>query len=272
MTNIDPNNPGWDELSRHFASNRQVTRLIEDLRRVEGQVNASTGAAAEAAAALVMKRLAPVIDKHLRNDERKLIIAADATDKRDRPVIVGRPNYNAIYLTMKESPIGQQRFDEWIAIPVPITKRQAGKKPYVWEKIGADSVDLAPLKLNVEDLNKGLMLLQDKLDHTKKSLHDFVIRKAISPLNEFKKYIQSGEFVEYLLSVIPDASLGGKGLMGKDSFNMLNLIAVWCANDHRTIGGGAIGWESVNNLLKEAKLTNQRLEDLESLLHGLTFG
>lgn len=271
----------WDKICTKFATNKDVLNIVSDLKRLEANQAVQSSSAVNATAALVMQTLRPDIEAAIAKaqaDQRMSIVFVPHTDKHGKPILTEPVRFDVIYITKKDGESGpeyaisgENEFDEWLAIPVPAYERRVNKPAWRWEHIGAKEVDLGPLKLSIEQLNGGLDTLSKRLKKFSTQLGQAILEKAVQPLEELKNYLSSQEFIEYLIKNLPEAGMGGPGLMSANSFNMLGLIGVWCANDHHTIGGGAIGYRTVNHLLEHAGLEHAPNDAIAVMLNDLNF-
>lgn len=250
----------WDRINSKFATNKQVIDLAAELKRVEMGINVQTQHVANAAAAMVMKAL--------QDDLAKIkggIEIVPVTDKDGRPVIAEENiRTDIIYLTPSQIPdeVDSSLWDEWVAIPV---KHCVGTKPtygrkYAWERIGNKKVDLSWVKGNFNDVNKAIKELNKKLENTSKALAKAILTKAVEPIKELRAYIHSPEYISFVFEKLPRAALGTDGLMSSNQFAILSMLAVWAANDHKVMGGGALGPDVIIHMLDKVGIPTDDLK------------
>lgn len=237
----------WNKVAENFATRDSVLRLIKEMQRLESNQESSSQLIANTAAAIVIKELTKDIEQ-LRDQVNSRIDTSIGfnieictnTDKHGRPVIKD-PKYNTVYLTPAENPEENNYWDEWIAVP-----RSVGSlKIVAWEHLGAKTLNLSWVKQDFKTVNKALYELNDRLKKSNKATQKLIIENAIKPFEEFKNYVMSKDFIKYIYREIPRASLGQDGLMTSGAYALLQGLALWAGNDHRTLGGGALSAEYV---------------------------
>ena len=78
-----------------------------------------------------------------------------------------------------------------------------------------------------------------------------IIDQAVKPLEDLKKYVNSEEYIKFIWEKLPRASVGQDGLMPANSFALLSMLSIWAANDHKVLGGGALGPDVVIHMLEK---------------------
>lgn len=92
---------------------------------------------------------------------------------------------------------------------------------------------------------------------------DALLKKAIQPLEELKDYLKSPKFLHYLADEMPKASIGHDGLMSSGMVALLQGLALWAGNDHRTLGGGALSAEYVIRCMEYYGINCDELKAVE---------
>lgn len=245
----------YRKIETNFASNKQVLALVSELKRLEAGIPVQTTHVAQAAAAMVVKTIKADLDR-LRFDCKQSygVEVVPFTDKFGHPVVNKRVDYNKIYITpSEEAGTDEDRdnlWDEWIAIPAK-AKGYNGRERYRWERLGSKRVDLTWVKNDIETLNTKLDDLCERLGISGDSLGQAIIDKAEKPIAELKEYIHSEEYIKFLWEKLPRANMATDGLMPANSFALLSMLSVWAANDHKVLGGGALGPDVVIHMLEK---------------------
>lgn len=251
----------WDRINAKFATNQQVIDLAAELKKIEMGINIQTSHAANAAAAMVLKS----IQCDLEKVKKMMIEIVPYVDKDGKPIVPGTVNYNTIYLTPAQLPdeTDNSLWDEWIALPI---EKAIGTKchglEYKWERVGNKKIDLSWIKVEFDKVNECICALNHRLTHVSKALARAILKKAVEPINELQKYIKSPEYIAYVFSKLPRAAMGTDGLMTANQFTILSMLAVWAANDHKILGGGALGPDVVIHLLEENGVPADDLKDI----------
>lgn len=234
----------WDKISEHFATNKEVKCLAEEMRKLEEGVEISFSNVSRTAAGIVLKAV--------RHDIEKLegfsVEIVPYLDKQGFPG-VKEVSFNKLYLTPCKNGIKNYEWHKWIAVPNP--KNAVGCPPYTWERLGYDKIDLSWVKCDFEHVNESIKNLERKLKMYTKSLGQMVLNKAIKPLNELKTYVVSDEYMNYIYDSMPRASLERDGFMTSGQYALLNALALWASQDYTQIGGGALNDDYVRNELKK---------------------
>ncbi len=203
--------------------------------------NESTNAITAAAAAQVLKSM--------RQDIAKVnafkVIICDNVDELGHPV-TDSIDYNAIYMTPGGDGEKDSEWDEWIAVPL----KNSTFEPFKWEHIGNKTIDLTWVSKDLGKLNKAIAEMNHKLKRATKGIADVMLNKAIRPLEDLRAYINSPEFIEYIFAELPRAAMGTDGLMTANSFAILSMLAIWASNDHKIMGGGALGPDVVIHMFE----------------------
>lgn len=239
----------WDKITANFATNKQVLDVIADLKRLEAGSSLQATHVAQAAAAMVIKTIQADMEK-LNMFSVEIV---PFVDKNGHPVVADGVDYNKIYLTPAESMVDGDRdnvWDEWIAVPNKITGHCNANR-FKWERVGGKRVDLNWVKEDFKTLNTEIVNLNEKLQKSNKILAKTILNRAIRPLNQLKEYLHSPEYIKYVFEKLPRAAMGTDGLMTANSFALLSMLALWAANDHKVMGGGALGPDVVIHLLEK---------------------
>lgn len=286
----------WNKIRATFATRKDVLALANDLRRleeadsvqavqsgengpvfpvgndgiahvkyenwVEGKTtdaagrtvltyNESTNAVTAAAAAMVLKS----IRSDIKEVEAFKIRIVEEVDVDGHPV-VDTIDYNTMYLTPAKGCEDDSNWDEWICVP-----QQNSRSPYKWEYIGNKGVDLKWVRKNFAAVNREICKLEHKLNHRSKFLAEQVLNKAIKPLEDLQAYIKSPEYIQYVFEQFPRAAMGTDGLMTANSFAILSMLAIWASNDHKIMGGGALGPDVVIHMFDKAGVPTDDLKE-----------
>lgn len=239
----------WDKISANFATNKQVLDVIADLKRLEAGSSLQATHVAQAAAAMVIKTIQADMDK-LNMFSVEIV---PFVDKHGHPVVPNGVDYNKIYITPTDKLVDGDKdneWDEWIAVPVQTTGHCNANR-FKWERIGGKRVDLSWVKNDFETLNEEIKSLNTKLEKSNKVLSKAILNRAIRPLEQLKDYMHSEEYIKFVFESIPRAAMGTDGLMTANSFALLSMLALWAANDHKVLGGGALGSDAVIHLLEK---------------------
>ena len=259
----------YRKIEGKFATNRQVLNIIGDLKRLEAGTSLQATHVAQAAAAMVIKALKDDIDSLRKQCNRRdvNIEVIPFTDKYGHPVVTTKVDYNKIYITPSDSAgvddDPDNTWDEWIAIPAK-SKGYNGRERYRWERIGSKRVDLSVIKNDITTLNQKLNNLCAELNGLNDKFRDALIEQCVKPLNDLKKYIHSKEYIEYIYSKFPRASVNCDGLMPANAFALLSMLSIWAANDHKALGGGALGADVIINMLEKQGVP---CDDLRKYFH-----
>lgn len=246
----------YRKIEGKFATNRQVLNLIADMKRLEAGTSLQATHVAQAAAAMVIKALKDdMSDLRKRvNENHATIEVIPFTDKYGHPVVTTRVDYNKIYITPSDEGgsdgDSDNMWDEWIAIPAK-SKGYNGRERYKWERLGSKRIDLSIIKDDIKTLNAKLNEVCEKLSISGANLGQAIIDQAVKPLEELKAYINSEEYIKFIWEKLPRASVGQDGLMPANSFALLSMLSIWAANDHKVLGGGALGPDVVIHLLEK---------------------
>ena len=250
----------WELIDAKFATNKQVLDLATELKQLELGIKVQTSHVANAAAAIVLKDVREDLAK-LKNFRVEIV---PFKDSEGRPVVPCGPDYKTLYLTPADNPDDKDSslWDEWIAIPA---QHAVGTKTpglcYKWERVGNKKLDLSWVKSDFAKVNEKIAELQKKLNNTAKVLADAILDRAVKPLKDLKCYIHSPEYVAYVFQKLPRAAMGTDGLMTANQFTILSMLAVWAANDHKMMGGGALGSDMVIHLLDKVGIPTDDLKD-----------
>lgn len=253
----------WQKISATFATNRQVLDLIADLKRLEAGTSLQATHVAQAAAAMVIKTVKADIDR-LKMFSVEVV---PFVDKFGHPVVTDGVDYNTLYITpgcTAEDGDQDNQWDEWIAIPNNKTGNLDRPGTFTWERVGSKRVDLSWVKLEISEINKSIKALNDKLNKTNKFLARQILDKAIKPFKELQDYIHSQEYIQFVYKNLPRASMATDGLMTANTFALITMLSVWAANDHKIMGGGALGPDVVIHLLDKVGVPT---EDLKKKYH-----
>lgn len=253
----------WELIDAKFATNKQVLDLAAELKQLELGMKVQTSHVAHAAAAIVLKSVQDDLDKLKKLKSFKVQIV-DFVDSEGKPVVPCGPNFETLYLTRAENADDKDNsiWDEWIAVSLD---HAVGTKPngpcYRWERVGNKKIDLSWVKADFIKVNGSIADLQKKLENTSKILADAILERAVKPIKDLKCYIHSPEYVAYVFQKLPRAAMGTDGLMTANQFTILSLLAVWAANDHKMMGGGALGSDMVIHLLDKVGIPTDDLKD-----------
>ena len=259
----------YRKIEAKFATNRQVLNVIADMKRLEAGTSLQATHVAQAAAAMVIKALKDDMDALRKQVNRRdvNIEVVPFTDKYGHPVVTTKVDYNKIYITpsdeagVDEDP--DNTWDEWIAIPAK-SKGYNGRERYRWERIGSKRIDLSVIKKDIKTLNDKLNEVCEKLGIAGTNLGQAIIDQAVKPLEELKAYINSEEYIKFIWEKLPRANVGQDGLMPANSFALLSMLSIWAANDHKVLGGGALGPDVVIHMLEKHGVP---CEDLRKHFH-----
>lgn len=245
----------YRKIEGKFATNRQVLNIVGDLKRLEAGTSLQAAHVAQAAAAMVVKTIKGDIDELRRSCDRRFgVEVVPFTDKYGHPVVTTKVDYNKIYITPSDSAgvddDPDNTWDEWIAIPAK-SKGYNGRERYRWERIGSKRVDLSVIKKDINTLNAKLNEICDRLGILGGDLDNAIIDKMIKPLEELKAYLKSEEYIKFLWENFPRANVGQDGLMTANSFALLSMLSIWAANDHKVLGGGALGPDVIIHMLEK---------------------
>ena len=239
----------WDRISANFATNKQVLDVIADLKRLEAGTSLQATHVAQAAAAMVIKTIQADMDRL----NMFSVEVVPFVDKNGHPVVTDGVDYNKIYLTPADTAIDGDRdnaWDEWIAVPTNVSGHCNANR-FKWERVGGKRVDLSWVKEDFKTLNTEIVVLNEKLEKSNKILAKTILNRAIRPLKQLKEYLHSPEYIQYVFEQLPRAAMGTDGLMTANSFALLSMLALWAANDHKVLGGGALGPDVVIHLLEK---------------------
>lgn len=246
----------YRKIEAKFATNKQVLNIVADLKRLEAGTSLQATHVAQAAAAMVVKAIKDdMADLRKQCNRRDVNIEViPFTDKYGHPVVTTRVDYNKIYITpsddagVDEDP--DNTWDEWIAIPAG-AKGYNGRERYRWERLGSKRIDLSIIKDDIKTLNTKLNEVCDKLGISGTQLGNAIIDQAVKPLEELKTYVNSEEYIKFIWEKLPRANMATDGLMPANSFALLSMLSVWAANDHKVLGGGALGPDVVIHMLEK---------------------
>lgn len=237
----------WSKVCQNFATRSSVAKLANELQKLETGRAIQSTQVAQAAAALVIREVRKDIDnikddlkEQLRKNGSFSVEICTIADKFNRPAIRD-PKFNTIYLTPSDKPEHEDAWDEWIAIPRSLGNRVSFK----WERLGAAKVDLSWVKQDFKTVQHALKDLNDKIARLSQSTADAILKAAVKPIEEIQNYLSSQEFLDYLQQNLPKAAVGQDGLMTSGMVAMLQGLALWAGNDHRSLGGGALGADYV---------------------------
>lgn len=259
----------YRKIEGKFATNRQVLNIVADMKRLEAGTSLQATHVAQAAAAMVVKAIKDdMADLRKQCNRRNVNIeVVPFTDKYGHPVVTTKVDYNRIYITpadnggTDEDP--DNLWDEWIAIPAK-SKGYDGRERYRWERLGSKHIDLSIIKNDIKTLNEKLNEVCDKLGIAGTNLGQAIIDQAVKPLEELKNYVNSEEYIKFIWEKLPRANVGQDGLMPANSFALLSMLSIWAANDHKTLGGGALGPDVVIHMLEHQGVP---CEDLRKHFH-----
>lgn len=245
----------YRKIEQHFATNKQVLAIAGELKRLEAGIAPQTTHIAQAAAAMVVNAIKGDVNKLRHDCESKYgVEVVPFTDKHGHPVVNKRVDYNKIYITPSEDAgvdeDADNLWDEWIAIPAK-SKGYNGRERYRWERLGSKRIDLTWVKNDINTLNQKLDDLCERLGISGDSLGQAIIDKAEKPIAELKEYLHSEEYIKFIWEKLPRANMSTDGLMPANSFALLSMLSVWAANDHKVLGGGALGPDVVIHLLEK---------------------
>lgn len=217
--------------------------------------NDSPNALSTAAAASIVKAI-----RRDMSEQRRLIRVVIDVDKEGRPVVPeSELDFNCIYLTPKDMKVDGSGWNEWVALPAP-KGCSPYRHPYSWERLGDRQLDLKWVQNDIARLNKSLNDLCEKLNKYSESVAKAIIDNAVKPLQDLKEYIESPDFIKYVVEQMPRASLGEDGLMTSGSYALLASLATWAANDHKVVGGGALSIDYVIKLLEQQDVPTEDLK------------
>lgn len=259
----------YRKIEGKFATNRQVLNIIGDLKRLEAGTSLQATHVAQAAAAMVIKALKEDMDSLRKQCNRRdvNIEVIPFTDKYGHPVVTTKVDYNKIYITPSDSAgiddDPDNTWDEWIAIPAK-SKGYNGRERYRWERIGSKRVDLSVIKNDITTLNEKLNKLCTELNDLGNTFRDALINQYVKPLDDLKAYIHSKEYITYVYDRLPRASVNCDGLMPANAFALLSMLSIWAANDHKALGGGALGADVIINMLEKQGVP---CDDLRKYFH-----
>lgn len=257
----------YRKIEAKFATNRQVLDILADIKRLESGTALQATHVAQAAAAMVIKAIKDDMADLREQCRRRSIEIVPLTDKYGHPVVTTRVDYNKIYVTPSdESGVdgdSDNIWDEWIAIPAK-SKGYDGRERYRWERIGSKRIDLSVIKNDIKTLNEKLNELCEKLNASNAALGQAIINQAVKPLEELKNYINSEEYIRFIWERLPRANVGQDGLMPANAFALLSMLSIWAANDHKVLGGGALGSDVVIHMLEKQGVP---CEDLREHFH-----
>lgn len=217
--------------------------------------NDSQNALTAAAAALVIKQI--------RAESSRVsgmsVVVCDKIDTYGQPVVKNL-SFNTLYLAPPKPKNDGCNIEttngvtsdwvEWIA--VPNNSSSSKRSPYIWKRIGVRDIDISWVKGNIVDLNCEIKKLEHKLNKYSHSIAKAMLERAVKPIEELQHYIKSKEFINYVTDQLPRADIAQDGLMSSNSFNLLNMIAMWVSNDHHIMGGGAMSaYDVIEMLAKE---------------------
>lgn len=246
----------YRKIEAKFATNRRVLGIIGDLKRIETGCNVQATHVAQAAAAMVVKAIKDDMEDLRRRCSRKdiMIEVVPYTDKDGHPVITTKVDYNRIYITPSADAGADgdpdNTWDEWIAVPSK-GRGYKGREGYRWERIGNKRIDLTLIEKDIETLNAKLNEVCEKIGISGTQMGQAIIDQAVKPLEELKKYVNSEEYIKFIWEKLPRASVGQDGLMPANSFALLSMLSIWAANDHKVLGGGALGPDVVIHMLEK---------------------
>ena len=245
----------YRKIEAKFATNRQVLNIIGDLKRLEAGTSLQATHVAQAAAAMVVKTIKDDMDELRRSCDRRFgVEVIPFTDKYGHPVVTTKVDYNKIYITPSDEAGTDEDpdnlWDEWIAIPAK-SKGYNGRERYRWERIGSKRIDISVIKKDIKTLNDKLNEVCEKLGIAGTNLGQAIIDQAVKPLEELKAYVNSEEYIKFIWEKLPRANVGQDGLMPANSFALLSMLSIWAANDHKVLGGGALGPDVVIHMLEK---------------------
>lgn len=246
----------WDRVDREFATNDSVRALARELKQLEAGINVSTNRAATTAAALVLKALKEDLEK-TKMMHTSIEIVPFVTNQ-GFPSGVKEPRTDCIYVTPAER---QDRnlgecWDEWIVVPGEYT---GSENSVTWERIGNKRIDLTWVREDIKKINHELGCLCSKVQSTSKMFGKILLDQAIRPLKELQKYIHSEEYIKFVFEKLPRAALGSDGLMTSGQYTLLALLAQWVSQDHKVVGGGALGPDYVLDLFDKNGVSTEEL-------------
>lgn len=255
----------WSKVCQNFATKSSVANLAAEMGKLEMGQTSQSSLVANTAAAIVVKQIRKDLD-NLKGDVFDYIQKCGGfsieictiADKFNRPAIKD-PKYNTIYLTPSVHPEQHDHWDEWMAIPTSI----GNKNSFKWERLGAAKIDLSWVKQDFATVNDAMVELNKRLVKVSNTMADVLLKKAIQPLEELKNYLKSDKFLHYLADEMPKASLGHDGLMTSGMVALLQGLALWAGNDHRTLGGGALSAEYVIRCMEYYGINCDELKAVE---------
>lgn len=259
----------YRKIEARFATNRQVLNIINDLKRLEAGSEVQATHIAQAAAAMVVRALKNDMEDLRKHCDRQSINieVIPFVDKYGHPVVNGRVDYNKIYITPSDDAGADEdadnTWDEWIAIPSK-SKGYNGRERYRWERLGSKRIDLSVIKNDIKTLNDKLNEVCEKLGISGAQLGDAILNQAVKPLEELKAYVNSEEYIKFIWEKLPRASVGADGLMPANSFALLSMLSIWAANDHKVLGGGALGPDVVIHMFEKHGIP---CDDLRNYFH-----
>lgn len=235
-------------INRRFATNEAVSKLANEIRAVNDNLNIKASEMATVAAGLVLRQVRVDLDdmRNQINEKTEFKVELVPTMDDGKPLVT-EPDFTTMYLTASDHPEEGNQWDEWMAIKDP-----QAINGYKWEHLGAKTIDLSWVGHNFEEINKQIHKLQCKIGKFSKEVADTILNRAVKPLNELKAYLKSPEFMQLLISNagIPLASATNNGLMSSQSYALLYAISNWITYDTEIegLGGGSYGEREVNRL------------------------
>lgn len=255
----------YRKIEANFATNSQVLGIVCDLKKIASGVTLQATHVSQAAAAMVIKAIKKDMEDLRRkcNDKGITLEMVPYVDKDGHPALSKKVEYGKIYITPADDGgvdgDKDNMWDEWIAIP--LKKSYTGRDRFRWERIGSKRIDLSIIKKDVTAINGKLNELTNKLNSISTQIGNIILDKAIKPLDELKKYINSEEYISFIWRNLPRASVCQDGLMPATSFALLNMLSIWAANDHKMLGGGALGSDVVIKMLENEGVPCDELRD-----------
>lgn len=233
----------WEKIEEHFATNEDVKKLAKEMKALENGTELALSKVSQTAAGIVLKALRQDVESL----KKFTVEIVPFKDKFGYPG-VREVSFNKIYLTPATGGQKNYEWDKWIAIPN--NSKTPGCKPWTWERLGIEKADLSWVSSGMECINDELERMGKKLKSYTKALGMAILNKAVKPLNELKEYVSSDEYVNFIYEKFPRASLTQDGLMTAGHHALLNALVLWASQDHKQIGGGALGADYVREQFK----------------------
>ena len=219
----------WAKVCDEFVPKKEVYALAKELRDLDNEFHKNNNKVAKAIAAKVIEETQKDLD-NLRddvNDKLKHIKSFDIVlvpkkDNHGRPK-VSDPKTNILYLCPSEINEYDDSWDEWIVIP----ERCHNKTKMIWERVGAQKIDLKWVKNDIESINNALLKLNNRISKVSNHLAKHILDNCIRPLEEIREYIKSEEFVKEIVSLIPMADRNTDGLMSANQVLILEELRDW---------------------------------------------